>query len=82
MIVWFIAIFTIGIWRITFYPSILLAFNPWEALSYLIREKREGFVQMGTEIEGKSLLLDVDLCLPRWSVPIRHGSGSPLCRSG
>lgn len=48
MIVWFIALFTIGIWRITFCPSILLAFNPWEAISYLIREKTQGFIQMGT----------------------------------
>ena len=47
MIVWFAVLFTIGIWRITFEPSILRAFNPWEAISYLIREKQQGFIQMG-----------------------------------
>jgi K+ transporter len=47
MIIWFAALFSIGIWRITFDPSILHAFNPWEALSYLIREKQTGFLQIG-----------------------------------
>jgi len=47
MIVWFATLFSIGIWRITFNPTILHAFNPWEAISYLIREKKTGFYQMG-----------------------------------
>ncbi|UJR22627.1 hypothetical protein I4U23_025668 [Adineta vaga] len=47
MIVWFGVLFSIGIWRITFEPAILRAFNPWEAISYLIREKRKGFLQIG-----------------------------------
>ncbi|CAF3164371.1 unnamed protein product [Rotaria socialis] len=47
MIVWFVVLFSIGIWRITFDPSILRAFNPWEAVSYLIREKQKGFMQIG-----------------------------------
>ncbi|UJR26449.1 hypothetical protein I4U23_007779 [Adineta vaga] len=47
MIVWFAVLFSIGIWRITFDPVILRAFNPWEAISYLIREKKQGFLQIG-----------------------------------
>ncbi|CAF1257676.1 unnamed protein product [Adineta steineri] len=47
MIVWFIVLFSIGIWRITFEPTILRAFNPWEAISYLIRERKKGFLQLG-----------------------------------
>ena len=47
MILWFAVLFSIGIWRIIFNPKILHAFNPWEAISYLIREKRTGFYQMG-----------------------------------
>jgi K+ transporter len=47
MMVWFTVIFVIGIWRITLDPTILHAFNPWEALSYLIREKAKGFQQIG-----------------------------------
>lgn len=48
MIAWFMTLLVIGIWRITFDPYILHAFNPWEAISYLIREKHRGFIQMGT----------------------------------
>jgi K+ transporter len=47
MIIWFAVLFSIGIWRITFEPSILHAFNPWEAIAYLIREKKRGFNQIG-----------------------------------
>ncbi|CAF1466544.1 unnamed protein product [Rotaria sordida] len=47
MIIWFIVLFSIGIWRITFEPAILRAFNPWEAINYLIREKQKGFMQIG-----------------------------------
>lgn len=49
MIIWFVTLFSIGIWRITFDPTILHAFNPWEAISYLIREKKRGFLQIGNE---------------------------------
>jgi len=48
MILWFIVLATIGIWRITYEPSILKAFNPWEALHYLIRTKKTGFYQIGS----------------------------------
>ncbi|CAF1108645.1 unnamed protein product [Adineta steineri] len=48
MILWFILLATIGIWRITYKPSILRAFNPWEALHYLIREDKTGFYQIGS----------------------------------
>lgn len=52
MMVWFSVLFSIGIWRITLCPSILRAFNPWEAISYLIREKQKAFMQIGkNEIE-------------------------------
>ena len=47
MMVWFGTLFIIGIWRITYQPSILKAFNPWEALQYLIQEKETGFEQIG-----------------------------------
>jgi KUP system potassium uptake protein len=47
MVVWFGTLFSIGIWQITYQPSILRAFNPWEALQYLIREKGTGFNQIG-----------------------------------
>jgi potassium uptake protein len=47
MVVWFGTLFSIGIWQITYQPSILRAFNPWEALQYLIREKGTGFDQIG-----------------------------------
>jgi potassium uptake protein len=47
MLIWFSSLFAIGIWRITFGPSILKAFNPWEALHYLIVEKKTGFYQVG-----------------------------------
>lgn len=55
MIVWFIVLFSIGIWRITFEPSILKAFNPWEAISYLIREKQKGFMQIGNRKKRKKI---------------------------
>jgi KUP system potassium uptake protein len=47
MLIWFIALFSIGIWRITFKIAILKSFNPYEAIYYLIREKRDGFYQIG-----------------------------------
>ena len=56
MLVWFASIFAIGIWRITLDPTILYAFNPWEALSHLIREKANGFTQMGKVIYLKEFI--------------------------
>ncbi|CAF3836681.1 unnamed protein product [Rotaria magnacalcarata] len=47
MIIWFLTLFIIGIWRITYKPSILRAFNPWEAFNYLLQEKERGFLQIG-----------------------------------
>ena len=47
MLVWFSSLFIIGIWRITLKPSILKAFNPWEAFNYLLVEKTRGFYQIG-----------------------------------
>ena len=47
MFVWFVCLFMIGIWRITLRPSILKAFNPWEAFHYLLIEKKRGFYQIG-----------------------------------
>lgn len=57
MIVWFAVLFAIGVWRITFEPSILHAFNPWEAISYLIREKTQGFYQIGKRNYLKNSIL-------------------------
>jgi KUP system potassium uptake protein len=48
MILWFIVLATIGIWRITSKPIILKSFNPWEALHYLIQTKKTGFYQIGS----------------------------------
>jgi KUP system potassium uptake protein len=47
MCIWFVSLFSIGIWRITFKITILKSFNPYEAIAYLIREKTNGFYQMG-----------------------------------
>ncbi|CAF1429572.1 unnamed protein product [Adineta ricciae] len=47
MVCWFVTLFIIGIWRITYKPSILKAFNPWEAFDYLLIEKTRGFYQIG-----------------------------------
>ena len=48
MIVWFLILAMVGLWRITFRPAILRAFNPWEAMNYLIRTKATGFYQIGS----------------------------------
>lgn len=48
MVLWFIVLAMIGIWRITFKPLILKSFNPWEALNYLIQTKKTGFYQIGS----------------------------------
>jgi potassium uptake protein len=48
MLVWFGSLFMIGIWRVTLEPSILKAFDPWEAFHYLLIEKKRGFYQIGS----------------------------------
>ena len=47
MVLWFVSLFSIGIWRIRLRPSILKAFNPYQAISYLIHEKKQGFYHIG-----------------------------------
>lgn len=47
MLIWFSSLFTIGIWRIRLKPTILKSFNPYEAIRYLIHEKRAGFYHIG-----------------------------------
>ncbi len=47
MCLWFLSLFLIGIWQISLEPSILKAFNPWEALNFLIQEKERGLFRMG-----------------------------------
>jgi K+ transporter len=47
MFLWFGSLFSIRIWRITFKITILKSFNPYEAINYLIREKADGFYQIG-----------------------------------
>jgi KUP system potassium uptake protein len=50
MFIWFSSLFAIGIWRIRLSPVILHAFDPSQAIRYLIREKRDGFYQLGRAI--------------------------------
>ncbi len=47
MCLWFLSLFLIGSWQIALQPSILKAFNPWEALKYLIEEKQRGLYRIG-----------------------------------
>ena len=47
MFIWFFSLFAIGIWRIRSKPLILKAFNPYQAVIYLIREKKDGFSHIG-----------------------------------
>jgi K+ transporter len=47
MLIWFGSLFSIGIWRIRLKPIILKSFNPYQAIIYLIKEKREGFYHIG-----------------------------------
>ena len=77
MIIWFAVLFAIGIWRITFDPVILRAFNPWEAISYLIREKKQGFLQIGIRKPVAKSNRYV-FCF-RWCLPFCHWSRSTLC---
>jgi len=47
MLIWFSSLFSIGIWRTRLKPRILRSFNPYEAIHYLIREKKAGFYHIG-----------------------------------
>ena len=47
MLIWFSSLLAIGIWRIRLKPVILRSFNPYEAIRYLIHEKRAGFYHIG-----------------------------------
>ncbi|CAF4301974.1 unnamed protein product, partial [Rotaria magnacalcarata] len=48
MILWFILLAAIGIWRITYKPVIFKALNPWKAMDHLIKTKKQGFYQIGS----------------------------------
>jgi len=50
MLLWFCSLFSVGLWRTRLRPSILKAFNPYQAISYLIREKKQGFYHIGSVI--------------------------------
>ncbi|CAF1102347.1 unnamed protein product [Adineta steineri] len=47
MVIWFLSLFLIGIWRIRLKPIILKSFNPYQAIIYLIKEKKDGFYHIG-----------------------------------
>jgi KUP system potassium uptake protein len=47
MLIWFGSLFSIGVWRIGLRPVILKSFNPYQAIIYLIEEKRDGFYHIG-----------------------------------
>jgi KUP system potassium uptake protein len=44
---WFVALACIGIWNITFYPTIMKAFSPHYVFDYFIRNKGLGFESLG-----------------------------------
>lgn len=50
MLLWFCSLFSIGIWRIRLRPSILKSFNPYQAIIYLIKEKKQGFYHIGKKM--------------------------------
>jgi len=47
MLIWFCSLFSVGLWRTRLKPSILKAFNPYQAIYYLIKEKKQGFYHIG-----------------------------------
>jgi len=47
MLLWFSSLLGIGIYRIIEYPAIFKALNPWEGISYVIRHKTSGFLELG-----------------------------------
>ena len=76
MIIWFMTLLSIGIWRVTFDPLILRAFNPWEAITYLIQEKQRGFIQIGTSDTNLKLYNQTVMIffLLRWSLSLSNRS--------
>ena len=48
MFIWFSSLFAIGLYRIRLKPVILKSFNPFEAIQYLIREKKKSFYHIGS----------------------------------
>jgi KUP system potassium uptake protein len=46
MLLWFFTISAIGLWRLTQAPSVLRAFNPYEAFHYLAVRKERGFFSL------------------------------------
>lgn len=79
MIVWFTTIFILGLWRITLEPHILYAFNPWEAISYLIRERKRGFIQIGRR-NPPCWAVNRTVLFFRRRISGSHWLGSTLCR--
>jgi K+ transporter len=57
MLIWFSSLFSIGIWRIGLKPIILKSFNPYEAIIYLIKEKKQGFYHIGKHFKFFDLLI-------------------------
>ena len=58
MFLWFSSLFSVGLWRIRSNPIILRAFNPYEAISYLIRERRVALSHIGQLVSPvRSLLI-------------------------
>jgi KUP system potassium uptake protein len=53
MLIWFFSLFSVGLWRTRLKPSILKAFNPYQAIIYLIKEKKQGFYHIGKYLSFK-----------------------------
>lgn len=47
MTVWFLTIAALGLWGITKHPVVLLSFNPWYGLHYLVTHGLSGFLVLG-----------------------------------
>jgi KUP system potassium uptake protein len=47
MAVWFMTIAVLGVWGISHHPSVLLAIDPWYAVSYLLSGGITGFLVLG-----------------------------------
>jgi K+ transporter len=69
MVIWFVSLFSIGIWRIRLKPSILKSFNPYQAIIYLIKEKKQGFYHIG---KFDFLLKLNKFNLNRWSISLSN----------
>ncbi len=47
MLLWFVAIAVPGVWHITQNPTVLLAFNPWYGINFLLHHGIVGFYTLG-----------------------------------